>query len=218
MGCGGGGGRDDQNVMAWFNRTIEAGMAKGTLTEAERITLGKLEAAVEAGVSATLTVIEAGRALAEIRNRQLFRDQAASWDSYVESRFRITKRRADQLVAFAGVQDVLETVQKEMGTTVPILSERAARPLVGMDSDAIKAVVNEAAGTPEGVTAGAIAKAAAKRRKAKAAKVPRPRRFKVAGAIVQVTFNRKGTGSAIDALTAALRQAEADLERQADAA
>jgi hypothetical protein len=38
----------------------------------------------------------------------------------------------------------------------------------------------------------------------------------VAGAIVSVTFNRKGTGSAIDALTAALRQAEA--EAQADAA
>lgn len=190
-------------------------MAKGTLTEAERITLGKLEAAVDAGVSATLTVIEAGKALATIRDRQLYRDSAASWDQYVTQRFKITKRRADQLVSFAGVQDALETVQREMGTAVPILSERAARPLVGMDADTLKAVVAEAAGTQEGVTAGSIRKAASKRRKAKAAKAPRPRRFKVAGAIVMVTFNRKGTGSAIDALTAALRQAEADLEAQA---
>ena len=81
-------------------------------------------------------------------------------------------------------------------------------------NDAAEAVI-EAAGTSEGITPATIRKAAAKRKKTKAAKVPRPRRFKVAGAIVSVTFNRKGTGSAIDALTAALRQAEADLERQA---
>ena len=49
-------------------------------------------------------------------------------------------------------------------------------------------------------------------------KVAKPQRFKVAGAIVQVVFNRKGTGSAIDALTAALRQAELELEGQAEAA
>lgn len=190
-------------------------MAKATLTEAERITLSKLEAAVEAGVTATLTVIEAGKALQTIRTRQLYRDTAATWDDYVQARFRITRRRADQLVSFAGVQDALETIKSETGTTVPTLSERAVRPLVGMDADTIKAVVAEASESPEGVTAGTITKAA-RRRKAKAAKVARPRRFKVAGAIVSVTFNKKGSGSAIEALTAALRQAEA--EAQADAA
>lgn len=189
-------------------------MAKGTLTEAERIVLARLEAAVEAGVSATMTVIEAGKALAEIRNRQLYRDFGGSWDDYVQTRFKITRRRADQLVSFAGVQDALKAVQDETGTAVPTLSERAVRPLVGMDADTIKSVVAEAAGTPDGVTPATIRKAAG-RRKAKASKVPRPRRFKVPGAVVVVSFNRKGSGSAIDALSAALRQAEDQLESQA---
>ena len=215
VACGIEGGHDDQIGMGWFSRNTEADMGKATLTEAERVQLQRLEAAVEAGVTATLTVIEAGKSLATIRTRQLYRDTAASWDDYVQSRFKITKRRADQLCAFAGVQDAFDAVSKEMGTMVPILSERAARPLVGMDADTIKAVVAEASESPEGVTAGTITKAA-RRRKAKAAKVARPRRFKVAGAIVSVTFNKKGSGSAIEALTAALRQAEA--EAQADAA
>jgi hypothetical protein len=212
--CGAEAGQDDQGGMGWFNRGTEAGMAKGTLTESERIALAKLESAVEAGVSATLTLLAAGKALAEIRNRQLYRDSAASWDDYVHNRFQITKRRADQMVAFAGVQDALDDVRKEMGTAVPSLSERAARPLVGMDADTIKAVVAEASADADGITPATIRKAAG-RRKAKASKAPRPRRFKVPGAIVTVTFNKKGSGSALDALAAAMRQAEDQLESQA---
>jgi hypothetical protein len=45
-----------------------------------------------------------------------------------------------------------------------------------------------------------------------------PRRFKVPGAVVIVTFNRKSNGSAIDALAAAHRQAEEELADQAEAA
>jgi len=188
-------------------------MAKGTLSESERLTLAKLEATVEAGVTATMTVIEAGKALQTIRNRQLYRDTAATWDDYVQARFKITRRRADQLVSFAGVQDTLEEIQHETGTAVPVLSERAARPLVGMDADTIREVVAEAASTSEGVTAGSIRKAAS-RRKPKA-KVQRPRRFRVPGAIVTVVFNRKSNGSTLDALAAATRQAELELESQA---
>jgi hypothetical protein len=212
-GCGGLVGQADQIDMGWFTRTTEDAM-KGTLTEAERIMLSKLEATVESGVQASLAVIDAGKALAQIRDRQLFRDVAATWEDYVEARFRMTRRRADQLIAFAGVKAALE----ETGTRVPEMSEKAARPLVGLSADTITEIVTEAAGSPEGVTASSIKKAAAKRKKSKAVKVAKPQRFKVAGAIVQVVFNKKGTGSAIDALSAALRQAEADLERQAEAA
>jgi hypothetical protein len=196
--------------MGWFTRDTEAAAMTGTLTADERIVLTRLEATVEAGVQATLTVLEAGKALAEIRDRQLFRDSAATWEKYVSDRFRITKRRADQMVAFAGVRAALE----EMGTRVPEISEKAARPLVGLDSDTVSEIVTEAAGTPEGVTAGTIKAAAAKRSKAKA-KAPRPRRFKVAGATVMIVFNRKSNGSTLDALAAATAMAEADLERQA---
>ena len=212
--CGGAARQDDQISMVFWRRNSEADMAKGTLSESERLTLAKLEAAVEAGVEATLTVIQAGKSLATIRTQQLYRDTAASWDDYVQARFKITKRRADQLIAFAGVQDTLDAVQEEMGTRVPTLSEKAARPLVGMDTETIKAVVAEAAESPEGVTAGSITKAA-RRRKAKASRVPRPRRFRVPGATVVIEFNRKSNGSILDALAAALRQAEDDLVRQA---
>lgn len=184
---------------------------KGTLTADERIVLTRLEATVEAGVQATLTVLEAGKALAEIRDRQLFRDSAATWEKYVSERFRITKRRADQMVAFAGVRAALS----EMGTQVPEISEKAARPLVGLAPDAVAEIVAEAAGAPEGVTAGSIRQAAARRKKTKASKVPRPRRFKVPGATVMIVFNRKSDGSTLDALAAATAMAEADLERQA---
>jgi len=197
--------------MGWFSRDTEADMGKGTLTEAERITLGRLEAAVQAGVSASMTVLEAGKALSEIRSRQLYRDSAATWEEYVHQRFGITPRRANQLVQFAGVSDALT----EMGTAVPILSERAARPLVGLSPEAMSEAITEAAGSADGITPATIRKAASKRKKTKAAKVPKPRRFKVAGAVVVVTFNRKSNGSAIDALEAAYRQAEEELERQA---
>jgi hypothetical protein len=205
----------DQIDMGWFARTAEADMGKA-LTEAERLALGKLESAVEAGVNATLSVIAAGKALAEIRERQLYRASGSSWEDYVHTRFRLSKRRADQMIAFAGVTDALDELRDESGTTVPDLSERAARPLAGMDAETIKAVVAEAAAGGE-ITPASIRKAAG-RRKAKAARVPRPRRFKVPGAVVIVTFNRKSNGSAIDALAAAHRQAEEELADQAEAA
>jgi hypothetical protein len=74
--------------------------------------------------------------------------------------------------------------------------------------------VAEASADADGITPATIRKAAG-RRKAKAAKAPRPRRFKVPGAIVTVTFNKKGSGSALDALAAAMRQAEDQLESEA---
>jgi hypothetical protein len=37
----------------------------------------------------------------------------------------------------------------------------------------------------------------------------------VPGAVVVVTFNKRGSGQAVEALTAALRQAQADLDLQA---
>ena len=186
-----------------------------TLTYDERKLFDRLDQAVALGTKAAKVVIEAGRALGTIRDQQLYRDVAGTWENYLE-RHGLTRRRADQMVAAAATLDaVTEAVSAKTGTVVPTLSERAIRPLVGMDADAAAEVVLEAAGTTEGITPATIRKAAAKR-KPKAAKVARPRRFKVAGAIVSVTFNRKGTGSAIDALTAALRQAEA--EAQADAA
>lgn len=190
---------------------------KTTLTPDEQAALIRLEKTVQAGVTVTMTMLDAGKALAEIRSRQLYRDANPSWEDYVQSRFRITKRRADQMISFASVSEALEDAHREMGTAVPIFSERAARPLAGMSPEAIREVVAEAAAEPAGVTSETIRKAA-RRRKTKASKAHKPRRFKVPGAVVVVSWNRRGNGAVIDALAAALRQAEDDLERQAEAA
>ena len=186
-------------------------MPKSTLSADERAALAKLESAVEAGVNATMAVIEAGKALAEIRDRQLFRDSGSSWDTYVTDRFRITRRRADQLIAFAGVKAALD----ETGTIVPELSEGTARPLVGLTPAAMAEAVAEAADSAEGITAGSIKKAASKRKKSSKAKVRKPVRYRVPGATVVIEWNKKASGSAADALEAALRQAGDD---QAEAA
>jgi len=182
---------------------------KSTLSADEKAALAKLEFAVEAGVNATLAVIEAGKALSEIRDRQLFRDSGRTWDDYVQERFRITARRANQLIAFAGVKAALD----ETGTRVPELSEKAARPLVGMDADTAAAVVAEAAAAPGGISPASIRKAASKRKKALKVKVPKEWRDKVPGAIVRVALNAKGVKAGVT-IEAALEAALAAWRRQ----
>lgn len=179
------------------------------LTAEDRATLARLERQVEAGIAYVEAMIEAGKALNMIRTRQLFRDTAATWEAYVEARFRMTKRRADQMISFAGISETL----KEMGTVVPNLTERAVRPLVGLDAEQLQAVVAEAAQGGE-ITPASIRKAASRRKAKSKAKVPRPRRFKVPGATVVITFNRRTDGSAINALNAAMAQAEDQLEAE----
>lgn len=216
--CGRQARQDDDGYMAWNPFSSSKG---STMTAAERKEFEKLDMMVAEGVRATKAVLDAGRALATIRDRQLFRDMASSWEAYLETH-GLSRRRADQLVAAATALDAAaEAVQSKLGTVVPgfdEITERTARQLVGMDADDAADAVIEAAGTTDGLTPKTLKAAAARRKKTKAPKVAKPQRFKVAGAIVQVVFNRKGTGSAIDALSAALRQAEADLERQAEAA
>lgn len=185
-------------------------MPTPTLTASERDQLHRLEAAVEIGVKASLAMIEAGKALATIRDRQLFRDSASSWETYVDSRFRITRRRADQMIAFAGVQAALE----EMGTAVPGLSERAARPLAGLAADELKVVVAEAAQDPAGVTPASIRKAASKRKAKAKVRVPRPVRLRVPGAVIEVAFNAKGAAGGFN-VEAALQAAIEAVRRQA---
>ena len=180
------------------------------LTADDQLALARLEAKVAAGIGSVTAMVDAGKALAEIRRRQLYRVSAGSWEAYVDQRFQITKRRCDQMIAFAGVHDALE----ELGTLVPSLSETAARPLVGMPADELQAVLAEASQGGE-ITPAAIRKATSRRKAKSKAKAPRPRRFRVPGATVVIEFNRKGNGSAIDALAAAMALAEEQLELEA---
>jgi VRR-NUC domain len=77
--------------------------------------LDELEAIIERGVQ---TFVEIGLALSEIRETRLYREVHATFDDYCRERWDFTDRRARQLIAAA-----------EIGTMVPVESERQAREL-----------------------------------------------------------------------------------------
>jgi hypothetical protein len=214
--CGQIAGQADAKGMGWFSRGTEAGMA--TLTTEERKLFDKLDEKVTLGVRAAKVVSDAGKALATIRDRQLYRDVVPTWEEYLE-RHGLTRRRADQMVAAANTLDaVQQAVSSKTGTVVPELSERAIRPLVGLAPESAAEAVIEAAASPEGITPASVRKAAAKRKsKAKVVRVPRPVRFRVPGAVIEVAFNAKGAAGGFD-VAAALEAALESARRQSSEA
>lgn len=203
--------------MGLFSRSTpaETAMAKANqLTPDEARQLARLEATVQSAVPHTLTMVEAGKALATIRDRQLYRATASSFDDYVHARFGMTRRRADQLIAFAGIQDAAG----ELRTAVLDLSERSLRPLAGMEPAEVQATISEAAADPAGVTPATIRKAASRRKKPKAAKAPRPWRQKVPCALVVVTLGRKAAAAGVDIEAALLAALDAHRRGRGDRA
>jgi hypothetical protein len=194
---------------------MKAKNAGGTLTDNERSILARLESAVDEVLAAIPQMIAAGKALNEIKEKQLYRDQAATWQGYVDQRFRMTARRADQLIVFAGLTAAIEAVAKESGTAVPTLSERAVRPLAGLpDQDAVEAI--REASADGGLTPRSIAKAASSRKPKRKMSIPRPVRLKLPGGIVVIEINRKGVASGVT-VEALLASALDSLRRQAAA-
>ena len=184
--------------------------AGGSLTDNERSILARLESAVDEVLDAISRMIEAGKALHEIKGKQLYRDQARTWPDYVTTRFKMTARRADQIIVFAGLTATIEAVSEETGTPVPILSERAVRPLAGLAEDELKDAIREAA-ADGGLTPRSIGKAASSRKaKTRKASIPRPVRLRVPGGIVTVEINRAGVAAGATVatlLTAAIEAA-----------
>jgi hypothetical protein len=188
------------------------------LTDQESRLLAQCERAIEAAMPGILPLIEAGKALATIRDRELHRGAWKSWEAYIEERWRMTARRASQLIAFATATEVVEAVATETGTAVPVLTERAVRPMAGMDKATVEAVVVEAAAAPGGITPATIREAAGRRRPARG--VPRPARLKVPGGTVVVEFTRRGAaaGATVESiLVEALRKVRGEVPA-ADAA
>lgn len=178
-----------------------------TLTYEDQKLFTRLDEAVALGCRAAKVVIEAGRALKTIRDRQLYRDAVGTWEDYL-GRHGLSRRRGDQMIAAAATLDAVQgVVLEKTGTAVPEMSERAIRPLVGLAvEDAAEAVI-EAAQDADGITPATIRKAASRRKAKGKVRVPRPVRLKVAGAIVEVAVNAKGVkaGTTVEAaLLAAL--------------
>ena len=191
--------------MSSFMQSL--GFKTSTMTAAERADLTRLESTVKAGLSHSIAV---GQALAEIRDRQLFREAFMSFEDYANDRWKLSKSRVYQLIAAAGVAENVHPGGKQ-------LTEKAARELNKLPADQQKAAWDEASTmVDEGaiVPASVVAEAVAKRSKKKARRgTPKPVRIRVPGATVIVALNKSGSG-----ISQALRDALAKIEQQAKAA
>lgn len=170
-----------------------------TLSSAERREFSKLDEAVAMGVKASRVVMAAGAALARIRDGQLFRDTAASWEAYLEGH-GLTRRRADQLIHAARIIEGVEEVLTAEGVTVPALdtiTESSARQLAGLDKRTAAAAVSEAAASADGLTPATLKAAASKRKPSKRKGIPRPISLKVPGGTVLISLNAKGVKAGV---------------------
>jgi hypothetical protein len=97
------------------------------LTREEREELARLRGVVIAYHRAGL---DASHALRGIRDRRLWRADTATWEGYCPRFLSMSKQRANQLIKFADVVDVMA----ETGVSVPV-NERQARALGGLSED-----------------------------------------------------------------------------------
>lgn len=121
-------------------------------------TLLDCELVIDRGLA---TFVEVGRALAEIRDRRLYRLTHGTFEDYCQQRWGFNDSRARQLIAAADVAREIETV-----TTVTITSERQARalgPVIRqLGPEAAAEILAEQAATGR-VTASGITEAARRR-------------------------------------------------------
>lgn len=104
-----------------------------TLTTPERRLLANREQEIEGGLRSFFTVAEA---LADIRDRKLYRDGFTTFELYCKERWKFTSSRARQLL---GGYEAAKTV--ESVTTVTVDNERTARVLASLETPQQQATV-----------------------------------------------------------------------------
>lgn len=153
---------------------------------------------------------EAGQALAEIRDKRLYRSTHETFNDFVKTRWNMGENYANRLIAAAGVAQNLTPTG-----TIP-QTERLARPLAALPADDQAEAWNEArdlAGN-DPVRPEHVETAVAKRKPKKRSKRPKPLRIRVPGGIVIIE-----TGKGFSDFLSCLRSAIAKLEAtQRDAA
>ena len=142
------------------------------LNKEERKLYEQHERAIRGNFKAFLDV---GERLADIRDRRLYREEFATFESYCRTRWEMSDRRARQLIEGTEIVHELREEIEKSGTMVPIptsenlvpTTERQTRELVKVPASERSAVMREA--TRDGAvkpSAGAIKEAAAKITKA----------------------------------------------------
>ena len=184
-----------------------------TLSHAEQVEFNALDQAVGMACLAATVVEKGAAALTRIRDGQLWRDVANSWDDYL-TRHSLSARRANQIIhAFK----IKTEFSGKTGTVVPELSERSMRPMAGMTTDEAVETLSIAAADAEGITPASIRRAVSQK-KSKGVKVPKSVRMPVPGAIVIVEWNRKGAATGFDEIEAMKKAIILRQKRRGDAA
>lgn len=182
--------------MSWIRRVQEFLTVEST--EASQDRLVRLAATVDKGLR---SYIEAGKALREIRDRQLFKMVASTFDEFCQSRWKMTPQHASRLINAAEVAEDVEPT----GSRPP--TERQARPLAALPreerAEAYREAIEEAGGEPR--TEHIEAAVERRRPSSKKAKAPKPLRLRVPGGVVTIEPGR-GFTSYEDAIANALAQ------------
>lgn len=110
---------------------------KNTLTAPERSDLRRLEAVVEKGIQ---TFVDVGKALKQIRDDKLYRENWHTFEAYCEDRFDFKRNYANKLIVSADLTELA----KDLGTTVP-KNERQARELAKVPEEDWQDVIDEVA-------------------------------------------------------------------------
>jgi hypothetical protein len=91
------------------------------LTGSERARLAELEAVVENHLPTFLAV---GKALAQIRNERLYREQYPTWELYCQKRFNFSYSRANDIARCAQVAEHLLSGPAAHGGDSPLPSDQ----------------------------------------------------------------------------------------------
>jgi hypothetical protein len=157
--------------------------------------------------------VRAGEALRELRDKQLYRQSAATFEEFAAREFQLSGRRLEQLISAAETwKDIADKQPHVYLAGEP--TERAVRELRALPPTERAEAYGEAmaaetatAGRPTPPRIKTVAETVARRRAASGRRVKhKPLRIKVPGAIVSIEWNGKGDGDAAAALRAALDQ------------
>src|SRR3990167_5779743 len=122
---------------------LKGAFCMNSLTTKEASQLAQYEAIIERGLS---TFLEVGVALLSIRDARLYRNDYKTFEDYCRQHWKMSRRRANQLIEAT-------EVSKNLGTMVPILptGERQLRPLAQLPAEQQAAAWERAIDTaPEG--------------------------------------------------------------------
>jgi hypothetical protein len=187
-----------------------AGKPEGP-TPAELSRLQQLRLQIRDGIRGW---VAAGEALREIRDKQLYRWSAPTFEQFAATEFKLTGRRLGQLIDAAMTWGDIATELPDAAAAGPPNTEKVMRELRQLPeqdrapayAEAL-AVATSTADEPTPPDTKTIVEVVRRRKAASGRKVtPKPLRFRVPGATVMIAWNAKGDGDAAAALQAALDQ------------